>query len=60
MDFKKISDEMIAHLAREGVVLNVRVEIEAVAAEGFDQATMRRLSENATTLKFDDATFEES
>jgi hypothetical protein len=60
MDFKKFSDEVIAHLTgAPGVHLNVRIEIEATAPGGFDDARIRTVSENATQLKFDQSGFEE-
>jgi predicted AAA+ superfamily ATPase len=60
LDFKKISDEVIAHLAAApGVRLTVRLEIEASTPEGFDDARARTVSENATQLKFDQSAFEE-
>ena len=50
-----------AHLKtaqREGSA--VTLEIEATDPEGFDEARIRTVSENAKTLKFDQAGFEES
>jgi hypothetical protein len=35
------------------------VEIEAIAAAGFDTAKIRTVAENADTLKFDQSGFEE-
>lgn len=58
-DFKKIADEVLAHLSGAGVQLNVRVEIEAINPSGFDEAKVRVVSENTTTLKFEQAGFEE-
>ena len=51
---------MLAHLTRSGVELSVRIEIEAVKPDGFDEATIRTVRENATVLKFDQSGFEES
>lgn len=59
MEFRTISDEVIAHLREHGVDLQVRIEIEAVKSSGFDEAKRRTVSENARTLKFDQAGFEE-
>ena len=42
-----------------GVTISVRVEIEATAPEGFDDAKVRTVSENAATLKFEESGFEE-
>lgn len=50
---------MIQHLAAvDGVELEVRLEISAVAENGFDEAKVRTVSENAQTLKFDQSGFE--
>lgn len=58
-DFKKLLDEVLGPLAATpGVDLRVTVEIEAAAADGFDEAKIRTVSENATTLKFDQSGFE--
>jgi hypothetical protein len=38
--------------------LEVRLEISAVAKDGFDEAKVRTVSENAQTLKFDQSGFE--
>ena len=59
-DFKKLADEILSPLgATLGVTLNVTVEIEAVAPDGFDDAKVRTVSENAATLKFEQNGFEE-
>jgi hypothetical protein len=58
-DFKKLLDEVLGPLAAApGVDLTVTVEIEAATAEGFDDAKIRTVSENATTLKFEQSGFE--
>jgi len=59
LDFKNIAEEILAHLRNGDTNLAVRIEIEATAAGGFDEAKIRTLSENAKTLKFDQAGFEE-
>lgn len=60
MEFKKISDEVIAHLAAAPETrLAVRIEIEAVTDTGFDDGAVRTVSENATQLKFDQSGFEQ-
>jgi predicted AAA+ superfamily ATPase len=60
-DFKKVTDEVIQHLAAvPGVQLTVRLEIEAVAPDGFADDKIRTVGENATTLKFDQSGFEEA
>lgn len=58
LDFKNISDEVLANLRQPGASLVVKVEIEASDANGFDENTIRTVSENAKTLKFDQAGFE--
>ena len=60
LDFKTIADEVLAHLARSGVELSVRIEIDAVKPDGFDEATIRTVRENATVLRFDQSGFEEA
>jgi hypothetical protein len=60
-DFKKLADEVLGPLgATPGVTLNIMIEIEATAHDGFDDAKVRTVSENATTLKFEQSGFEES
>lgn len=60
MDFKKITDEVLAHLAATpGTSLKVTIEIEATHSGGFDAGKIRTVSENAKTLKFDQSGFEE-
>jgi predicted AAA+ superfamily ATPase len=59
-DFKKLADEVLGPLgATPGVELSVTIEIEATAPAGFDDAKVRTVSENATTLKFEQSGFEE-
>ena len=59
-DFAKLAQEIVAHLAAvEGVELEVRVEITARTPDGFDEAKIRTVKENATVLRFDDAGFEQ-
>jgi hypothetical protein len=60
-DFKKLADEVLGPLgSTPGVTLNVTIEIEATTTGGFDDAKVRTVSENATTLKFEQSGFEES
>jgi len=60
-DFKKLADEVLSPLgATPGVTLNVTIEIEATAPNGFDDGKVRTVSENATTLKFEQTGFEEA
>ncbi|WP_131830886.1 hypothetical protein, partial [Mycobacteroides abscessus] len=58
LDFKNVADEIIANLREQGIDLVVKIEIEAVDANGFDENKIRTLSENAKTLKFDQSGFE--
>ncbi len=59
-DFKKLADEVLGPLgATLGVTLNVTIEVEAMTDEGFDDAKVRTVSENAATLKFEQSGFEE-
>ena len=60
LDFKNIADEVIAHLREQGVELVVKIEIEATDIAGFAENTVRTVSENARTLKFEQSGFEES
>ena len=61
MDFKKVTEEVLAHLASApGVRLKVTLEIEATSGIDFDEGKVRTVSENAKTLKFDQSGFEES
>ncbi len=41
------------------MTLNVTIEIEATTPDGFDDAKVRTVSENAATLKFEQSGFEE-
>lgn len=53
-DFKKVVDEVIEPLRSvEGVQLNVTIEVEATAADGFDDSRVRTVKENADTLRFE-------
>ncbi len=59
-DFKKLADEVLGPLgATSGVTLQVTIEIHATAPDGFDDAKVRTVSENAATLKFEQSGFEE-
>jgi hypothetical protein len=43
--------------ATPGAELTVTIEIEATAPGGFDEGKVRTVSENATTLKFEQSGF---
>jgi len=60
LDFKNIAEEILAHLRNGDTNLVVRIEIEATDPDGFDESKVRTVSENAKTLKFDQAGFEDS
>lgn len=58
-DFGKITSEVIQHLAAvDGVQLEVRLEITAVADNGFDESKVRTIRENSQTLRFEQSAFE--
>ncbi len=59
VDFKAVADEILANLRVPGAEVRIRVEIEAILPSGFDQPTIRTVSENAVTLKFEQSGFEE-
>lgn len=58
-DFKNIVDEILANLRADDVTLEVRLDITATKRTGFEESTIRTLSENARTLKFEQSGFEE-
>ncbi len=59
-EVQKLYAEVLAPLlGTPGASVNVTIEIEATATEGFDDAKVRTVSENATTLKFEQSGFEE-
>ncbi len=61
MDFKTISEEVLAHLhTGPSARVVVRLEIEATDDGGFDEHRVRTISENARTLRFDQSGFEEA
>ena len=51
---------VVAFCRLQGIDLVVKIEIEAVDTNGFDENKIRTLSENAKTLKFDQSGFEDS
>lgn len=59
-DFSKIINEVIQQLAAvDGSEVEVRVEITATAAGGFDENKRRTVQENANTLNFEQSSFQE-
>lgn len=60
MDFKSVADEILSHLAATpGAKVTITLDIEAVVEDGFAENTVRTVSENANTLKFEQSGFEE-
>ena len=56
----RIADELISHLAAlPGAKVDVTLEISVQIPEGADDDVVRIVSENANTLKFDHASFED-
>ena len=59
-DLSQIADEIILRLASlPGADVKITVEIECLRGEGFDDATVRTLSENSRTLNFRSHGFED-
>ena len=59
-DLSQIADEIIVRLASvPGADVRITVEIESLHGDGFDDATVRAISENSRTLNFDSHDFEE-
>ncbi len=58
-DAGRIADEVIAHLAAlPGADVEVTLEVHVRVGEGVEEDVVRTVSENATALKFDHASFE--
>ena len=56
----QINNEILKHLIGDtGTHVRVRIEIEAERPAGFDDVSVRTLSENADALRFEDVSFEE-
>jgi hypothetical protein len=58
-DFAVVVDEVLQRLATAGADLEVRLEISATKPDGFGDDVVRTVSENAGTLRFEQAGFEE-
>ena len=55
-----VVDEVIQRLTSQvGTEVEVTLEVKARKADGFDDQTVRTISENSRTLKFDHFEFEE-
>ena len=52
-----VRQEVLAHLTASGATVHVTLEVVAELAEGFDDATVRTVGENAHTLKFNGPSF---
>ena len=59
-DMGVIVEEVIERLTSQlGCEVEITVEVHAEKKDGFDESTVRTISENSRTLKFDDYGFEE-
>ena len=59
-DFGRVAQEVVSHLTGLlGTEVEITVEIAARNADGFPDATVRNVTENAKTLRFIDHDFEE-
>jgi hypothetical protein len=57
-DFEQLQNEVIAHLQRElGSEVTITVQVEVQNDSGFSEKTVRDVTANADTLKFDDHGF---
>ena len=52
-DIGNITREIIDRLAGAGAALDITIDIQATKPEGFNEAEVRTISENASALKFD-------
>jgi predicted AAA+ superfamily ATPase len=58
-DFNRAVEEVLSHLAGQlGTHVEIVVDVSATNDEGFSAQVVRTVSENARTLRFDDADFE--
>ncbi|WP_425309400.1 Swt1 family HEPN domain-containing protein [Ammonicoccus fulvus] len=58
-EFARVVEGVISQLAAaHGVDLEITLELAATVPDEFDEAKIRTVSENATTLKFDESGFE--
>jgi hypothetical protein len=58
-DMGRVAQEILQHLAAaSGTELEVTIEVSAESKEGFTPETIRTVTENAKTLKFDQFGFE--
>ncbi len=59
LEFGRVVQEVVQHLADSATTVEVAVEIAAGSPDGFDEAVIRTVTENARTLHFSDQGFEE-
>jgi len=60
-DMGLIVEEVVERLTSQiGCEVEITVEINANREAGFDESTIRTVSENSRTLKFEDYAFEET
>ncbi len=59
LEFGRVVQEVVQHLADSTATVEVTVEIAADTPDGFDEAVIRTVTENASTLHFSDQGFEE-
>jgi len=58
LEFGRVVQEVVQHLSAETGDVQITVEISAGAPEGFDEAIVRTVTENARTLHFTEVGFE--
>jgi predicted AAA+ superfamily ATPase len=59
LEFGRVVQEVVQHLADSTATVEVTVEISADTPDGFNEAVIRTVTENARTLHFSDQGFEE-
>ena len=59
LEFGRVVQEIVQHVADSAATVEVTVEIAAHTADGFDEAVIRTVTENARTLHFTDQGFEQ-
>lgn len=59
LEFGRVVQEVVQHLADSTATVEVTVEISADTTDGFDEAVIRTVTENARTLHFTDQGFEQ-
>ncbi len=59
LEFGRVVQEVVQHLADSTAIVEVTVEIAADTPDGFDEAIIRTVTENARTLHFTEQGFEQ-